>query len=935
MENEKLRLMKQLTFLLLILIFFFACSSNRENILISECLVDGFSTGLPLIENQQPRFSWKMRSDFNGSYQSAYQILVSDRSEGVEKGNIWNSGKVESKQSLLVSYAGAKLKSGSRYFWKVKVWDEQGTESAWSDVSSFQFGLPKEADWDGAKWIGYDELSAGKRLVEGVSGYGDASKNKVEERAVVPMFRKDFQIEGKISSATLFISGLGQYEALMNGKKVGDNFLTPGWTDYEKTVLYNSYDVTELVQDGENVLGAIVGNGFYYNNRERYRKLIIAYGFPMLICKLQLKHADGQTETIISDDSWKTSPSAITYSGIYGGEDYDATLEQQGWNQTGFDDQNWHAVKLVHTPAGNLKADPNHPINVMETFDPVAINPINDSVWVYDFGQNASGIIDVTLKGEKGQFVKFSPGESLKEDGTVSQKGSGSPYYYQYTLKGESEESWKPRFSYVGFRYVQVEGARPDSVDSVLPALLKIQSLHTRNSMAPVGTFECSNELFNRIFNLINWGIKSNLQSVMTDCPTREKLGWIEQTQLMGTSIHFNFDSYKLDQKLIDDMQDAQTPKGLVPSIVPEYINFEYYDAAFRDSPEWGSASIIVPWLIYKWYGDTDMMANAWPMMSGYMRYLESKANHNILSHGLGDWYDVGPNEPGYTQLTPVSLVATATYFYDARLMAKVAGKLDKKDQAAHFEDLAQKIKEAFNAEFYNPDSAIYATGSQTSMAMPLSLGLVDDVNESNVLDKLVAKIEADGKAITAGDVGFHYLVDVLTRFGKSELLYEMNNRDDVPGYGYQLKMGATSLAESWQALPSKSLNHLMLGHLMEWFYQGLGGIRQAENSVAYESIIIQPEVVKELTYANVSFDSPYGKIVSNWQKKDDTFILHVDIPVNTTAKVILPFEGDLHAQVLQSPVPGKEMIALLGKQNGNQVCEIQSGSYQFKLKIK
>ena len=927
--------MKQLTFILLNLVFFFACSCNREHIRISECLVDGFSTGLALIENQQPRFSWKMRSDFNGSSQSAYQILVSYSSEGLEKGEIWNSGKVESKQSLWVSYAGAKLESGSRYFWKVKVWDEHGTESAWSDVSSFQFGLPKEADWDGAKWIGYDELSADKRLVEGISGYGNASKNKVEERAVVPMFRKEFKIEGEISSATLFISGLGQYEASMNGKKVGVDFLTPGWTDYEKTVLYNSYDVTDLIHDGENVLGAIVGNGFHYNNRERYRKLIIAYGFPMLICKLQLKYADGQTETIISDDSWKTSPSAITYSGIYGGEDYDATLESQGWNQTGFNDQNWNAVKLVHIPAGYLKADPNHPINVMETFDPVAINKISDSVWVYDFGQNASGIIDVTIKGEKGQIVKFSPGESLKEDGTVSQRGSGSPYYYQYTLKGESEESWKPRFSYVGFRYVQVERARPDSVDSVLPALLKIQSLHTRNSMAQVGKFECSNELFNRIFNLINWGIKSNLQSVITDCPTREKLGWIEQTQLMGTSINYNFDSYKLDQKLIDDMQDAQTPKGLVPSIVPEYINFEYYDAAFRDSPEWGSASIILPWLIYKWYGDTDVMAKAWPMMSGYMRYLESKANHNILSHGLGDWYDVGPNEPGYAQLTPVSLVATATYFYDAQLMAKVAGKLDKEDKAAHFVDLTQKIKEAFNAEFYNPDSSLYATGSQTSMAMPLSLGLVDNVNESKVLDKLVEKIEVDGKAITAGDVGFHYLVDVLTRFGKSELLYEMNNRDDVPGYGYQLKMGATSLAESWQALPSKSLNHLMLGHLMEWFYKGLGGIQQAENSVAFESIIIQPDVVKELTYANVSFDSPYGKIVSNWQKKDDTFILHVEIPVNATAKVILPFEGDLRAQVLRSPVPGKEMITLLDKQDGKQVCEIQSGIYQFKLKIK
>ena len=927
--------MKRLTVLFLSLNLLFACSSPKISIRISECSVEGFSNQLALIETQHPRFSWKMQSDLDGNSQSAYEIVVGLDLKEVEIDPVWDSGKVESKQSQLIAFAGQPLKAGTKYFWKVKVWDEKGNESGWSEVESFQFGLPDEADWSGAQWIGYEDLPAGKRLVEGISGYGDASKDKVEERAVVPMFRKPFEVTGDLASATLFISGLGQYEASLNGQKVGDAFLAPGWTHYDKTALYNSYDVTDLLEKGDNALGAIVGNTFHYNNRERYRKLIIAYGFPKLICKLQLKYKDGRTETIVSDPSWKTSPSPITYSGIYGGEDYDSKLEQPGWNKAGFDDQAWQAAKLVQAPMGQLKADPNYPIKVMETFNPVTIKQVNDTVWVYDFGQNASGIIEVTLKGKKGQTVKFSPGECLKDDGTVSQRGSGSPYYFKYTLKGEGPENWKPRFSYVGFRYVQVEGARPDSVESQLAALLKIQSLHTRNSAAQVGTFECSNELFNQIFDLINWGIKSNLQSVMTDCPTREKLGWIEQTQLMGTSVHFNFDIYKLYQKLIADMKDAQTEKGLVPSIVPEYINFEYYDAAFRDSPEWGSASIILPWLIYKWYGDADVMTQAWPMMQRYMSYLESKATDNILSHGLGDWYDVGPNEPGYAQLTPVPLVATATYFYDAQLMAKVASQLDKKEESAHFEELAQKIKAAFNNEFYKSDLASYATGSQTSLAMPLSLGLVDKANEPKVLDNLIKQIESDGKAITAGDVGFHYLVDALTRFGKSELLYEMNNRDDVPGYGYQLKMGATSLAESWQALPSKSLNHLMLGHLMEWFYQGLGGIRQADNSVAYKSIVIQPEIVNDLTFANVSFNSPYGAIVSNWKKTENSFMLYVEVPVNTTAKVVLPLEGDVQARALQSSGKDIELIRPLEKVNGKSVFEIQSGSYEFEIKMK
>ncbi|MGD9929186.1 MAG: family 78 glycoside hydrolase catalytic domain [Mangrovibacterium sp.] len=927
--------MKIICQLLLVVFLAISCSSPKIHIQVSESSVDGFSTELPLLDSGHPRFSWKLTSDFGGTSQSAWQIALGDSPEGAQNGNVWNSGKVESAQSQLVAYAGPELKSATRYYWRVKVWDQQGNESEWSNLAAFQTGLRDPADWAGAQWIGYEQLPADKGVVCGVTGYGDLSMNKVEQRAVVPTFRKAFQAKPELTSATLYISGLGQYEASLNGQKVGDDFLTPGWTDYDKTVFYNAYDVTKLLTTGDNALGVLVGNGFHYNNRERYRKLIIAYGFPRMICRLQLNYADGTSESLVSDPSWKTAPSAITYSGIYGGEDYDAQLEQNGWNNAAFDDSNWKQALVVEAPAGMLEADKNYPVRVMEQFSPVSVKQLNDSSFVYDFGQNASGIVSIKLKGEKGETVKLIPGETLNEDGSVSQRGSGSPYYFSYTLKGDGEENWQPRFSYVGFRYVQVENARPDSVPSALPALLSIRSLHTRNSMPETGTFSCSNPLFNQIFTLINWGIKSNLQSVMTDCPTREKLGWIEQTQLMGTSVHFNFDLYQLYQKLLSDMADAQTEQGLVPSIVPEYINFEYYDAAFRDSPEWGSASLILPWYLYRWYGDAEPMKQAWPRMQAYMTYLESKADGNLLSHGLGDWYDVGPKEPGYAQLTPVPLVATATYFDDAKLMAQMADLLGHGDDAARYQQLSDSIKAAFNRNFYQPETNSYATGSQTSLAMPLSLGLVAPENEAAVLQNLLARIEADNGAITAGDVGFHFLVDALTKFGQAELLYKMNNRDDVPGYGYQLKQGATSLAESWQALPNKSLNHLMIGHLMEWFYQGLGGIRQAENSVAYESIVIQPEVVNDLTYANVSFDSPYGKIVSNWEKQGDVFKLRVEVPVNATAKVILPFDGDLHARALKSPVQDSELIKIGEKENGHPVCWLRSGSYEFELKIK
>ncbi len=925
--------MQTLKIINVLLLFFGACSSGDDVICVSDCLIEGVVSELVLIDTPHPKFSWVLRSNSNGNYQSAYRLLVSDDESTLDEGNCWDSGKVLSSKSLHLVYNGSPLETGKRYFWKVKVWGASGNESAWSEVSSFQFGLPDEADWDGAKWIGYEELPVENRLVEGVSGYGDASRNKVEKRAIVPLFRKMFDLKKEVVSATLFISGLGQYEASINGTKAGDAFLTPGWSHYDKTVLYNSYDVTEMLRPGDNALGIIVGNGFHYNNRERYRKLIIAYGFPRMICKLQLNYADGTSETVVTDESWKTARSPITYAGIYGGEDYDARMEQDAWDMPVFNDENWKYARLVAPPAGALEVDINHPVKVMEKFVPITVERLADSVWVYDFGQNSSGIINVNVEGKTGAMVRFFPAESLKEDGFVSQRGTGAPYYFQYTLKGQGIENYKPHFSYTGFRYLQVEGACPDTVGGSLAKIKNIQLLHTRNSTPQLGSFECSNELLNSIFALINRGIKSNLQSVMTDCPTREKLGWIEQTQLMGTSVHFNFDLYKLYQKLLNDMQDAQTENGLVPNIVPEYINFEYYDAAFRDSPEWGSASIMLPWFVYKWYGDAHVMKKAWFMMKKYMDYLDSRAENYILSHGLGDWYDVGDETPGYTQLTPVPLVGTATYFQVAQTMAQIAEVLGKHKEKTHFEHLAASIKTHFNEAFFNPQTATFASGSQTSYAMPLSLGLVDEAYRDEVLANFIRQIHNDKKAVTAGDVGFHYMVDALTRFDQSQLLYEMNNRDDVPGYGYQLKQGATSLTESWQALTSKSMNHLMLGHLMEWFYQGLGGIYQEEHSTAYKHLVLKPQTVEGLSYANVQFYSPYGRIISSWEMKQDVFVYRVEIPVNTTARVILPFHGRVEAVGLQGITDINEDIESQRDIGGLPCYQIQSGKYRFEIR--
>jgi alpha-L-rhamnosidase len=453
--------------------------------------------------------------------------------------------------------------------------------------------------------------------------------------------------------------------------------------------------------------------------------------------------------------------------------------------------------------------------------------------------------------------------------------------------------------------------------------------LHTRNSAPSNGQFSCSSPLFNRIYQLIQWAIKSNFQSVLTDCPHREKLGWMEQTHLMGGGIHYNFSINHLYQQLVMDMMDSQEPNGLVPDIAPEYVEF---DGGFRDSPEWGSAAVILPWYIYKWYGNQGVIEDAWPMMKKYVDYLSSKADANILSHGLGDWYDLGPKFPGEAQLTPKALTATATYYYDAALLSKMACLLGKVDDSKKYFKLSEEIKQSFNQKFFDDNTKIYSTGSQTAMSMPLCVGLVENENIQKVFNNLVLSIENSGKALTAGDVGFHYLIKALEEGGAAQLIFEMNNRDDIPGYGYQLKKGATALTESWAALREVSNNHLMLGHIMEWFYSGLAGIGQTEDSAAYKTIIIKPQFVEGIDWAKASYDCPNGTIESSWRKSKSTISLSVRIPVNSTALVHIPVNDMNKIRVLGKTLTDlTDMIETYPLRN-EIIFRVGSGRYDFEI---
>ncbi|MFD2720617.1 family 78 glycoside hydrolase catalytic domain [Hymenobacter monticola] len=885
------------------------------------------------VQAATPALSWQLRSDRRNVRQTAYHILVSDSRQGLDKnlGNVWDSGKTQSGSSIQVSYAGRALQPATTYFWKVKTWDNQSGASEWSAPAEWQTGLFAPSDWKGAAWIAYEQLPADRVTVLPVDGKKDAYNGN----NTLPLLRKQFVAKKQPVKATLYISGLGQFEAVLNGQKVGNHFLDPGWTKYDKQAQYVAFDVTSQVKGGANALGVMLGNGFYYVPpvKERYRKLKSAFGYPKLICRLALNFADGTQQDVVSDPSWQTAAGPVTFSSIYGGEDYNATLEQAGWATAGFDAHKWRPVIAVDGPA-ELVAQQQEPLRVFDTFRAQSVAQVQPGKWVYDYGQNASGIIELQVKGRRGDTVRIAPAELLAADKTITQKNVGRGFYFTYVLKGNGVETWRPRFTYYGFRYAQVEGGVPkgESNPQHRPEIVGLAALHTRNAAAQVGEFSCSNDLLNRTHKLIDWSIKSNLASVFTDCPHREKLGWLEETHLMGASMRYGYDIAALGRKTLADMRASQTAEGLVPEIAPEYVKFEWGGDIFRDSPEWGSASIILPWYLYQWYGDRPALAENYEMMRRYVAYLGTQANGHIITKGLGDWYDLGPKPPGTSQLTPMGVTGTATYYYDLSILAQIARLLGKTADATAYEQLGAEVKTAFNQKFFNPATKQYATGSQTANAMAMYMGLVAPADKAAVIENIVQDIRSRDNTLTAGDIGYRYLLRVLEDAGRSDVIFAMNNRSDVPGYGYQLAHGATALTESWAALPTVSNNHLMLGHLQEWLYGGLAGIRPAEESVAFDKIDIRPEPVGDVRSARATHLSPYGLIVSDWKKVGYGFALTVTIPVNATATIYLPATASARITEGGQPLAKHPELQSLGFAEGRARVKVGSGTYHFEV---
>jgi hypothetical protein len=901
-----------------------------------------------------PQLSWILQSDERGDRQAAYQIVAATSEAALKKGDndLWDSGKVMSDETIQIGYAGKPLHSSQPVFWKLRVWDGKGNASEWSKPATWTMGILDPTEWN-AQWIsgsGAEKYGVSypsfartdfSRRQAFAGEYPNADKPGQPNFSSL-LARREFAVKSGLMRAVIHVTGLGQYELSVNGKKVGDAILAPGWTDYSKTVLYDTFDITPLLAKGDNALSLILGNGMYniQPDYQRYVKFLNSFGPLKTIAQLRLEYADGSVETIVTDQSWQVAPGPITFNNIFAGEDFDARLVQAGWDKPGFKpDSKWTAALETSGPGGTLKglscAAP--PIRAIENLPPVSAKKLNANTIVFDLGQNCSVMPRLSVSGERGSFVRIIPSELLKPDGTVDRNSCTQdgvrPAWWQYTLAGDRTENYFPKFFYQGCRYLQVELFAAND-GGALPTIKKLEGVVVHSSSEPVGEFETSNTLFNRIYKLVRWAQRSNMTSVMTDCPHREKLGWLEQTHLNGPSLRYNFDMAALLQKTMNDMADAQLENGFVPNIAPEYFIAGPQDTgnAMRNSPEWGGAFIMVAWQQYQFDGDLALLRRYDDDMKRYVAFLGSTSRDHILTTGLGDWYDIGPKPPWGSQLTPPALTATAFYQHFNWILARTAELLGRPDEAKQFDALAGEIRAAFNKTFYHPETHQYATGSQCANSLAVVMNLVGETNRAAVMDNIVADVRAKG--LTAGDVGYRYLLRALAENGHSDVIYDMNNQSDKPGYGYQLKMGATSLTEKWDAAVGSfgSQNHFMLGQINEWFFHDLAGIQSDPAGPGFKKIIIKPAIVGDLNWVKGKYASVRGPIATEWKRNAKAFTLILEIPPGTTATVFVPAQSPDEVFESGSAATKSREVKFLHLENDSAVFEIASGKYQFTV---
>ena len=850
---------------------------------------------------REPRFSWVLHHTARAQAQTAYQVVVASRAEELDRdtGDVWDSGRVALSDSIQVVYAGKPLESGKTYYWKVRYWDTAGNASPYSAPAQFEMGLLSRDEWKG-QWIEGD------------------------------MLRKEVTLSGKIVRARAYVTALGYYELRINGEKVGRNMLDPAWTTYPKRVLYTTYDVTRRLRSGKNALGVMLGGG-WATLGERFFSPDVGpyYKAPALLLQVNIELEGGNTVSVASDGSWRASKGPIVSDSVYDGEVYDARREIPGWERADFDDSMWSAAHTVEGSQGVLSAQMMPPIRVVDSMVPVSIANPKPSVYVFDMGQNMSGWVQLRVEGPAGTQVMLRFAELVYPDGMINRENIEAAKSRDiYTLKGEGQETYEPRFTYHGFRYVEVTGyPGTPSLDS-----LRGRVVHT--AVGTVGSFVASKQILNDIQRLIHWSQLTNLFSIPTDCDQRnERQGWMGDAQATAEEAMMNFDMAAFYTNFIRDIRDAQFPDGQLPDTVPRKYGGVPGDLG------WETAYPLLCWYMWQQYGDRRILEENYDGLKKYVEFLRSHAQDNVYRlHWEGDWVELAH--------TPGDYIGDVWYYYNVSLFSRMAQILGNTAEAASYGQLAARIKNALNRTFFNADTGNYANGTQTANAMALFLDLVPKDHRSAVERNLTDDIVyAHNTHVTSGFIGVKFLMPVLTATGHSDVAYELAAQTTYPSWGYMVKRGATTLWELWQekAGPAmNSQNHIMFGSVGAWFYNALGGINLSPDSVGYQHIRIAPQIVEDLNWASASVDTIRGTVSSSWTHSPELITLEVAIPVNSDAQVVIPTEEQMTDVVVREGdrvvweknhyVSGDPGLTGATREGRTIIFQVGSGTYSFRL---
>ncbi len=900
--------------LLCLLVFAFCADALSQTRVVSMLCENRINpNGIDVLK---PQLTWQLTGNRRNIHQSAYELRVGASPKELAQGKqlAWNSGKINADQSVHVPYSGSPLLSGKKYFWQVRIWDDKGQASGWSPVGEWQMAFLQPGDWK-ASWI--------------EPGFVQDSISRPS-----PLFRKTFNTSKKIQYATAYVTARGLYEARINGQRVGDAFLTPGWTSYKKRLQYQQYDVTDLLRQGANAIGVSLGVG-WYSGYLAWGDAKNHFGSRIgLLFQLNIQYTDGTEEVISSDNSWKSSTGSILYSEIYHGETIDARKEKEGWSTATYDDHDWSGVQLSSDNNKNtLIATENEPIKKHEQFKPIKIFTTPSGEKVIDFGQNLVGWVQVKMKGRPGDSIVLQHAEVLdKNKNFYTTNLRLAKQKNTYIFKGNGTEVFEPHFTFQGFRYVKITSFKGE----INPDNFTAYALYS--DMPATGTFSCSNQLINQLQHNIQWGQRGNFLDVPTDCPQRdERLGWTGDAQAFSRTASFNFQVNNFFSKWLKDVAADQRADGSVPFVVPNVLGQNEMGSA-----GWADVATIAPWNMYLAYGDKRLLEQQYPSMKAWVGYIQGQSKEDLWNSGshFGDWLFYRPEDDndGRSAITDKYLIAQCFYAHSTQLLINAAKVLGKADDVSTYTALLQRIKAAFLKEYATPGGRLISS-SQTAYVLALQFDMLPENLREQAAQRLVDNIRSYGNHLTTGFLGTPYLCHVLSRFGHLDVAYTLLLQDSYPSWLYPVKMGATTIWERWNGQKPdgsfetpgmNSFNHYAYGAIGDWMYRVTAGIDTEEDAPGYRRIIIRPRPGGSLTQATGTLQTYYGNIKSSWQLQNGQFSLDVEVPANTTATVYIPAKNNAAVQEGGKPLATQKDIRLVSTAQEQTVLEIGSGQYHF-----